>query len=75
MDTTPAITPDLSATVLDAVPVDRAGADLRQITAQVRWEYPNIRITEVSQILLALRVDGKVRIMGTGENRTYARRV
>ncbi|HEU4753544.1 MAG TPA: hypothetical protein VFU47_10595 [Armatimonadota bacterium] len=69
------ITPDLSATVLEAVPAGCVGEDIHQITGQVRLEYPAIRITEVTQILLALRQDGKVRIMGTGETRRYARRV
>ncbi|MFI7042617.1 hypothetical protein ACIBI0_38570 [Microbispora rosea] len=69
------ITPELSATVLDAVPAGCVGEDIHEITDQVRWEYPDIRLTEVTQILLALRQDGKVRIMGAGENRRYARRV
>ncbi|HEU4754595.1 MAG TPA: hypothetical protein VFU47_15910 [Armatimonadota bacterium] len=69
------ITPDLSATVLDAVPAGRTGASLHEITDQVRLEYPAIRLTEVAYILLALRADSKVRKTETRGTAHWARRV
>ena len=64
------------ALVLEAIPVGHGQtATLHEITAQVREEFPQIPPTSVAGLLLVLSADGKVRFIGDGECRRYARRV